>query len=142
MNKPLIINVTLNATIDKVWNALTDIYEMRQWFFEIDEFEPQVGFVFTFWAGSDDKNYLHICKVQKVDFLKEISYSWCYNNIIGDSVVTFKLTSKGNVTDLELNHKGVHTFPQNNPDFTIESFIYGWNEIIGVYLKEYLEQDE
>jgi len=136
---PIIVEETLKAPVNKVWKVLTDIHEMEQWYFEIDEFEPEVGFVFTFYGGSEEQKYLHICKIKEVVPNAKLSYSWRYEDVDGNSVVTFELTKTGEDTLLRLTHEGVETFPQNKPDFRRNSFEKGWNDIIRIYLKEYVE---
>ena len=44
----LILVRTLNATVAKVWEALTDVDQMREWYFDLKEFRPEVGFEFGF----------------------------------------------------------------------------------------------
>lgn len=136
---PIIVEETLKAPVNKVWKVLTDIHEMEQWYFEIDEFEPEVGFVFTFYGGSEEEKYLHICKIKEIIPNARLSYSWQYEGLDGSSLVIFDLTQSGNDTLLRLTHEGVETFPQNKPDFRRNSFEKGWNDIIRIYLKEYVE---
>jgi uncharacterized protein YndB with AHSA1/START domain len=61
--EPFVIERTFNAPIKKVWKALTDVNEMRQWYFNIAAFKPEVDFEFVFTGGSPEKSYLHKCKV-------------------------------------------------------------------------------
>ncbi len=138
---PIIVEETLKAPVNRVWKALTDIHEMEQWYFEIDEFEPEIGFVFTFYGGSEEEKYLHICKIKEVIPNARLSYSWQYEGLDGSSLVIFDLTQSGNDTLLRLTHEGVETFPQNKPDFRRDSFEKGWNDIIRIYLKEYVESE-
>ena len=63
LNNPIVIKETFNAPIEKVWEAITDKNEMKKWYFDLAEFEPEVGFEFEFTAGEDVKQYLHLCKV-------------------------------------------------------------------------------
>lgn len=35
---------------------------MKQWYFDIKEFKPEVGFEFQFYGGTEEKRYLHLCK--------------------------------------------------------------------------------
>ena len=44
----VVIERTFNAPVAKVWNAITDAEEMRQWYFDLKEFKPEVGFEFEF----------------------------------------------------------------------------------------------
>jgi uncharacterized protein YndB with AHSA1/START domain len=60
---PFVIERTCNASIAKVWKAITDRNDMKQWYFDLPEFKPEPGFVFRFaGTGNDGKTYLHICK--------------------------------------------------------------------------------
>ncbi|MEP6951005.1 MAG: SRPBCC domain-containing protein [Ginsengibacter sp.] len=140
-NEPFVIERTLNAPVAKVWNAITDKDEMKQWYFDIAEFKPEVGFEFYFSAGTEGKKYLHLCKITEVISGKKLSYSWRFDGYPGNSLVTFELFPEGNVTRLKLTHTGLETFPEDNPDFAIESFAKGWTYIIGSSLPAFLEKE-
>lgn len=131
---------TYNATADKVWSAITDKNEMKQWYFDLPDFRAEVGFEFEFSGCSDEENvYLHKCRVTEVVPGKKLTYSWRYEGYEGNSFVTFELFPEGDKTRLMLTHAGLHTFPASNPDFARKSFVAGWNGIIGRSLKNYLE---
>ena len=136
--EPFVIERTFNAPIKKVWKALTDVNEMRQWYFNIAAFKPEVGFEFEFTAGSPEKSYLHKCKVKEVVVGKKLSYSWRYEGYPGSSIVTFELFEEGKETRIRLTHEGIETFPKNLADFAKESFAKGWTYIIGTSLKEFV----
>lgn len=138
--EPFVIERTFNAPIDKVWTAITDRDQMKQWYFDIADFKPEVGFEFTFSAGSEGKKYAHLCKITEVQPGKKLSYSWRYEGYKGNSIVTFELFAEGDATRLKLTHTGLETFPMNNPDFARESFAAGWTYIIGSSLKEFAEK--
>ena len=138
--EPFVIERTFSAPIKKVWKAITDKDEMKQWYFNIPSFKPEVGFEFEFTAGSAEKNYLHQCRVTEVVAGKKLSYSWRYDAYPGDSVVTFELFEEGDKTRLKLMHAGLETFPNNLADFAKESFAKGWTHIIGTSLKDYVEK--
>src|SRR5436190_23978481 len=137
---PFTIERIYNASIDTVWQAITDKNKMKQWYFDLAEFKPEVGFEFSFTGGPEDRQYLHVCKVTEVIAGKKLTYSWRYNGYEGTSFVTFELFAEGDNTRLKLTHKGLETFPANNPDFAKENFAAGWEHIIGISLKEYLEK--
>jgi len=44
----VVIERTFNAPVERVWKALTDVEQMRQWYFDLKEFKPEVGFEFQF----------------------------------------------------------------------------------------------
>jgi uncharacterized protein YndB with AHSA1/START domain len=140
-NEPFVIERTLNASPEKVWKAITDKEQMKQWYFDIAEFEPKVGFEFTFTGGTPEKCYMHLCKITKVEPGKILQYSWRYEDYPGNSFVTFELFPEGNATRIKLTHEGIETFPQNTKDFARESFAGGWTYIIGKSLPEFVEKE-
>ena len=140
-NEPFVIERTINARVGKVWKAITNREEMKRWYFDIAEFKPEVGFEFRFSAGTEGKTYLHLCKITEVIVGKKLSYSWRYDGYPGNSVVTFELFSEGNSTMLKLTHTGLETFPQDNPDFAVQSFAEGWTHIIGLSLPAFVEHE-
>ena len=137
----VIIEQSFDAPSDKVWKALTDNSQMKEWYFNIDSFRPEVGFKFHFTAGDDKKKYLHLCEITEVIPGKKISYTWRYDDFEGNSLLSFELFDEGNHTRLKLTHSGLETFP-NLPDFSPESFRKGWDYIIGTALKEFLEKND
>lgn len=138
---PIRIERTYNASPARVWQALTDKSQMKEWYFDLDEFRPEPGFEFSFYGqGHKGEQYLHRCKVLEAVPLQKLSYSWTYEGYEGYSVVTFRLFEENGGTRLFLTHEGLETFPANNPDFAAQSFSDGWTYITGAALKEYLEK--
>lgn len=141
-SNPILVERTFDATIADVWSAITDADKMREWYFDLEDFQAEVGFKFQFMAGSEEKQYLHICKVMEVEEGKKLCYSWQYDNYPGQSYVTFELFEVGTKTRVTLIHTGVATFPaKDDPSFSKESFTAGWTHIIATSLKEYLEKE-
>ena len=137
---PLVFERVFNASKTKIWKALTDKNEMKKWYFDLPEFKAEPGFKFQFSGGpSPEKQYLHLCEITEVIPEKKLTYSWRYDGYAGNSFVTFELTEQGNKTLLTLTHKGIETFPIENPDFSAGNFAEGWNQIVNVVLKDYLE---
>jgi uncharacterized protein YndB with AHSA1/START domain len=138
-NEPFVIERVYNAPVEKVWKALTDKNEMKKWYFDIAEFKPVVGFEFQFTGGSEDKTFLHLCKIEEVTENKKLKHSWRYDGYPGNSFVTFELFGEGGKTHLKLTHEGLETFP-DSPDFARKNFEAGWTQIIGKSLPEFLEK--
>lgn len=137
--EPFVIERIYKATTEKVWKAITDKAAMKQWYFDIAEFKPQVGFEFQFEGSNEERRYLHLCKITEVIVGKKITYSWRYDGFEGNSFVTWELFPEGDKTRLRLTHEGLETFPMNNPDFAKKNFVTGWTHIIGSSLKEFVE---
>lgn len=137
---PLVIERTFNAPISKIWKAITDKDEMKKWYFDIAEFEPEVGCKFQFLAGAEEsKKFLHLCEVTEVIKEKKLTYSWRYDGYPGNTFVTFELFENGDKTLLKLTHHGLETLPQGNPDFVRENFVGGWTYFMDTALKGYLQ---
>ncbi len=141
LSKPLVHEQEYNASVEKVWNALTRKEEMKEWYFDIAEFEPKIGFQFQFWGGDEHQQYLHLCEVTEVVQNNKIAYTWRYREYEVTTVVRFELFPEAGKTRLRLTHENVGGFPQDNPAFSIESFTEGWNYILGTSLKEYLKKE-
>lgn len=139
-NKPFVIERIFHAPIETVWKAITDKNDMKQWYFDLVEFKPEVGFEFRFEGGPDEgTRYLHVCVVTEVLEGKKLTYSWRYDGYPGISFVTFELFPEADKTRLLLTHAGLESFPASIPDFAKENFVEGWTEIIGTSLKSFLE---
>lgn len=140
-NPPVVVEKTLNAPVERVWRAITDKAQLKQWYFDLDDFNPEIGFRFSF-AGQGHKGaqYIHRCIVTEVIPQQKLQYSWQYEGQPGYSLVTFTLAEIGNRTKLTLTHHGLETFPQDSPDFAWKSFNGGWNEIIGNMLPDFLSK--
>jgi uncharacterized protein YndB with AHSA1/START domain len=134
----IVIERTLNASVAQVWKALTDVDQMRQWYFDPKEFRPEVGFEFGFVVEHEGNTYDHRCKVTEVIPQRKIAYTWRYEGHEGDSLVTFELFPEGEKTRLRLKHEGLETFPKTVA-FARENFEKGWTELIGSELKKFVE---
>lgn len=137
----VVIERTFDAPVARVWNALTDVEQMRKWYFDLKEFKPEKGFEFGFVVEHEGVTYDHRCKITEVIAQKKIAYTWRYEGHEGDSLVTFQLFPEGNKTRVKLTHAGLETFPKL-PSFARENFEKGWTEIIGSELKKFVEADQ
>jgi len=140
--EPVIIESKYNTHASKVWSAITDKDKMKKWYFDIDEFRPEPGFEFRFTAGTETRQYVHVCIVKEVIPDTKISYHWKFEGYPGNSLVTWEIFGEGNRSRLRLTHSGLETFPSENPDFARENFVTGWADIISNSLKLYLEESE
>ena len=137
----VIVERTLNAPVTRVWNALTDVDQMREWYFDLKDFKPQVGFEFEFVVEHEGTTYHHLCRVTEVVPQKKIAYTWRYKGEPGDSLVTIELFAEGENTRLKLTHTGIETFPKI-PAYARKNFEQGWTAIIGNELKQFVEQSK
>jgi uncharacterized protein YndB with AHSA1/START domain len=137
----VVVERTFNASIAQVWKAITDVDQMRVWYFDLKEFKPEVGFEFEFIVEHEGNAYHHLCKITEVIPQKKIAYTWRYKGEPGDSLVTFELFSEGDNTRLKLTHTGIETFPKT-PAYARKNFEQGWTTLIGTELKQFVEQSK
>ena len=138
-NEPIKIDKLLKATPEKIWQAITDKDQMKQWYFSLPEFRAEPGFEFRFEGGDENRTFMHICRVTEVIPKKKLAYSWRYEGYEGNSLVTFELFPEGEIRRLRLTHAGLESVPANEPALAKANFATGWNHIIGVSLKDFLE---
>jgi uncharacterized protein YndB with AHSA1/START domain len=137
----VIVERTFDAPVARVWKALTDVDQMRVWYFDLKKFKPEPGFEFEFVVEHEGNTYHHLCKVTEVIPEKKIAYTWRYKGEVGDSLVTFELFGEGDRTRLKLTHTGIETFPKT-PAYARKNFEAGWTEIVGSELKRFVENAE
>ena len=133
----IIMERILDAPVAKVWKALTDVDQMREWCFDLKEFKPEIGFEFDFVVEHEGNTYHHLCKVTEVIPQKKIAYTWRYKGEPGDSLVTFELFGDDDKTRLKLTHTGIETFPKT-PAYARKNFEAGWTAISSE-LQQFLE---
>jgi uncharacterized protein YndB with AHSA1/START domain len=140
--QPIVVEKVINAPVNRVWKAITDKSQMKQWYFDIAAFEPKKGFEFQFEAGAkDQRKFTHLCKILDVVENKKLEHTWSYKGEEGMSVVTWELTDMGGKTKVKLTHTGLETFPQNE-DFKRSNFEGGWNSIVTKNLPKFVEKQD
>jgi len=142
VNEPIIVEQSFNVSIETVWEAITNLDQMKQWFFNnIEEFKPEVGFKTQFNVISENRNFLHLWHIVEVEPLKKIVYNWKYKEYEGDSFVHFELNELSSVTTLQVTTVVIEPFPTNIPEFETESCRQGWNYFIKNSLKNFIENN-
>lgn len=139
--EPLVVEQRYNAPAERIWQALTNKEQMKQWYFDIAEFEPKAGFEFTFNGENEGTVFVHLCKITEVVPNKKLKHSWAYKGYEGLSFVTFELFDEGESTRLKLSHEGLESFPQTK-DFKRENFKEGWTYILGKSFNNFLAKEK
>lgn len=136
---PVIVEQKFELPIETVWKAITDVKDMRQWFFDnIPAFEPKVGFMTRFNVSTEHQVFPHIWNVTEVIPLRKLVYNWKYEGLPGDSYVTFQLKQIKKEATLTLTTKVVEDFSDDIPEFKRESCLAGWQYFINERLVNYL----
>lgn len=136
----LIIEKTYDAPIEKVWQAITDKQQMKDWYFDIPDFKPELNHEFSFLAGREGRQYRHLCRIVEINPVTRLAYTWRYEGMPGDSLVTFELSEPApSQTRLTLTHTGLDSFPTEQPDFAPDSFKEGWTYFVHSSLQSFVE---
>lgn len=142
LDKPVVVEEVFNCSIKKVWNSITDLNEMKQWYFNnIPSFKAEIGFKTEFIVQSKERTFTHLWTVTAIDPFKKIAYNWKYKEYHGNSSVSFELIEENNKTVLRVTSKVIEDFPENIPEFKTESCKAGWEYFIKKNLKNYIENN-
>ncbi|MEM6686139.1 MAG: SRPBCC domain-containing protein [Bacteroidota bacterium] len=136
---PVIVSQNFSKSIATVWNAITDVDQMRQWFFDnIPDFKAEVGFQTQFNVKAPSRDFMHLWAITEVIPQQKIVYNWKYEDLTGDSFVTFELEENNNLTKLTVTANVTEDFSDDIPEFTRESCLGGWNYFIREQLVAFL----
>ena len=81
MHENVKISVKVNAPLDKVWNAITNKEQMKNWYFDVPDFEPKIGNNFSFYGGDENEEYHHFCEIVDLIPNEKLKHSWTYPEI-------------------------------------------------------------
>jgi uncharacterized protein YndB with AHSA1/START domain len=138
--QPLVIERTFKASASRIWRALTNVDEMREWYFDLKAFEPKPGFEFEFTVEHDGNTFHHLCRITEAIPEKKVAYTWRYAGEPGESLVTFELFPETGGTRLRITHAGLETFPRT-PQFARKNFEGGWTALASE-LQRFVENRE
>jgi uncharacterized protein YndB with AHSA1/START domain len=135
----VVVERTFPVAVGVIWRALTDPATMREWYFEIPAFRPEVGCEFGFTVNHNGRTFPHRCRVTRVEPERVLAYTWSYEGQPGESLVTFTLHAESaDRTRLRVTHNGLDTF-MSGPDLGCRNFAAGWNSLLGESLKKFVE---
>lgn len=141
MHENVVIKQRVNASLDKVWNALTDKAQMKDWYFDIPDFELGVHKEFGFYEPGGENKYQHHGEILEVIPKEKLKYTWSYPEFSKEkTIVKWNLQDEGNQTLVILTHKGLENFEHLGEDFKKENFEKGWVEIVSEKLKNFVEK--
>ncbi len=130
--------ITIKAPAEKVWQALTDKNQMKEWYFDIPDFDLKAGATFNFHEPGEARQFHHQCVIREIDPLRKFSHTWTHPELSkGESVVTWLLEEQNGVTKVTLHHEGVKNFADAGSDFAPENYQMGWNGFMAA-LKNYV----
>ncbi len=138
-SKAIIVEQSFDCSPSRLWQAITKVEEMRQWFFSnIPDFRAELGFETQFMVDAGERQFMHLWKIIEVRPEQLIKYQWRYKDYEGTGIVTFEIDQKKGQTMLTLTNEGLESFQPKVPEFTRENCEGGWNYFINDRLKSYI----
>lgn len=105
--EPIEKRITVNATVSKVWKALTEPAELEKWLMMKTTFKPEKGKEFIFKADPTEVwDGIFHCKVMELVENKKVVYTWNAGFLNTDTIVSISLKEVGNKTEVILVHSG------------------------------------
>jgi len=137
---PVVVEQDFGQSTSAVWNAITDVDEMRKWYFDnIPDFKAEVGFNTQFLVESGGRRFVHLWEVTEVETTSKVVYNWKFEGYPGDSCVSFEVSGDDESSRLRVTAEVQESFPQDIPEFTRESCVGGWTYFVQQRLKAYLD---
>jgi len=130
--------VIIKEAASKVWQALTDKKQMKEWYFDIADFELKVGAVFNFYEPGGANKFHHRCVIREIEPERKFSHTWTHpSHCQGESRVTWLINEKNGITEVVLQHQGVENFAGAGPEFVPGNYQKGWDGLLSI-LKNYV----
>lgn len=137
MNDMIVSSIIIKASAHEIWEALTERDNMKEWYFDIPDFQLKVGATFNFYEPGDTKEFLHQCVVKEINPNKVFSHTWTHpDHSKGESIVTWMLDELEEGTLVTLTHSGIEGFANIGRDFTRKNYQLGWDGYMFI-LKNY-----
>ena len=124
--KEFAYNLTINATQEEVFNALTNSFQIELWTGYPAKMDDKAGTIFSLWEGDITGCNLEIVKDYK------IVQEWFFGETENPSIVTMLLKKAGKDTRIELKHTNI-------PEDTYDEIVEGWKEYYLESMKNFLE---
>jgi uncharacterized protein YndB with AHSA1/START domain len=80
MHENVKISVKVNAPVDKVWNALTNKEQMKNWYFDIPDLN-QKKVMHSIFLSRVKREFHHHCEIAEVVPNEKLKHSWTYPDI-------------------------------------------------------------
>ncbi|HBB91118.1 MAG: ATPase [Bacteroidetes bacterium GWF2_49_14] len=138
-NRPFTVQKEFTATPEEIWDAITSRVKMKEWYFDIPDFELREGAVFNFFEPGGENKFHHQCKITKVVPRKLFQHTWTYPGFSkGVTMVTWEIDPSEGGSTVTLTHDGIENILDGGEAFQPENFAAGWTEILGSSLMNFV----
>ncbi len=136
---PIVIEQSFSTDVETIWAALTELDQLKQWFFEcIPAFEAEPGFETEFQLSNEGRDFPHLWRVVEVVPHEKLVVNWQFGGYPGSSNVHYEILPGEGENIVRLTTEVLEDHPQDIPEFKRESGVEGWKYFINERLKEHL----
>ena len=142
-NENVEFSITVKATVEEIWRALTDPDDLENWWSDEVVLEPKVGGKFReAWEDDAGNEQLASGKVLSLDPKKSISFTWKEKSWDAEAVTqcTYTIENKGKTRSLTVTQTGWDSLPEKARAKAIKDFQLGWKYHMQE-LKAYLDDE-
>ncbi len=137
----VIVQSFLNASPERIWRALTNKDEMKNWYFDIPDFKLELHHQFNFYEPGNEKKYHHLCEITEIISERKLQHTWAYPDFSPNkTLVTWEIIAFENGCNLQLSHSGLEKFAHLGEEFSLKNFEEGWEININQSLKDFVEK--
>ena len=121
---------TFAVTPQVIWEHLTQLHYLQQWFFkELEDFSPRVGFSTSFAFDYNGKTFTHCWEVVEALPQERLVLLWSYKEYSGRAEVHFELSSTPHGCLVILTEKLLQPFPAIK-EFKRTNRKTGWKSVL------------
>ena len=137
------MEIEIDASVERVWAAVSTRDGLRGWFSPVIEIDPTVGGWVEFHGTHGSSPYRFGGRVVELDPLVRITWEWksMLDEWPAATLLTIELTERGDSTYVQMRHHGWEALGEDIAESEHAGFVQGWgmsNELRE--LKEYVER--
>lgn len=140
MVQPIIKEITVNASVKKVWKAISNKDDLAKWFHPSDDYKLEVGHTFHMTGHHEGKDYPHTMTITEIIPEQKLGLEWFIEGDSGITQVTYELKAEGEKTKVKVTHAGFDKYTDGEANRN--DYNNGWEHVLNTLLKDYVEKDK
>ncbi|MCI0449811.1 MAG: SRPBCC domain-containing protein [Chlorobi bacterium] len=130
---PIVKKVSIDAPVDKVWKAVTEPKLLEEWITMPNNIKAELGHEFEFKTDSEGKfgewDKIIRCKITELVLNKKISFTWQFELMNGETLVSIELADNKGITELTLTHSGFESDTEKG-EYWRDNSADGWRDLL------------
>lgn len=140
--QPIQVSTLIHAPIERIWKAITEPEQLRQWFVGVDTDKIEDGTSFQFIELFGEEQVVHEALVLEFEENSLLRHTWTYPELSQwSSTVNWDLETEGNHVKVIVTHEGIHHIAQDIPDLSPIRIYKFWDKALNKHLKIFVERN-